>query len=86
MSKALLTAAAVYLIGYLVCMIITPPLIVWAIHEDEREERGYVEPDTPDLFGKVLLVSMIFSLIWFLFIPLYVLILAEKITGRDEDE
>ena len=86
MSRALLIAVAVYLIGYLVCLIITPPLIVWAIHENEREERGYIEQDTPHLFGKALLLSMFLSLIWFLLIPLYILMLAEKITGRGEDD
>lgn len=86
MSRALLIAAVVYLVGYLVCMIITPPLIIWAIHEDEREERGYIEQDTPDLFSKALLASMLISIIWFIFIPLYVLMLAEKITGRDDKD
>lgn len=86
MSRALLIALVVYMVGYLVCMIITPPLIMWAIHEDEREERGYIEPDTPDLFGKAFLVAAFISLIWFLLIPLYILMLAEKIAGRGEDD
>lgn len=86
MNRALLIALAIYLIGYIICAVITTPLIVWAIHEDEREERGYIEQDTPDLFGKAILVSMFLSLIWFLLIPLYILVLAEKITGRGEDD
>lgn len=86
MSRALLIALTVYLIGYVICLIVTIPLVIWAVHEDEREERGYIEPDTPDLFGRAFLVSMIFSLIWFLLLPLYVLMLAEKITGRGGDD
>lgn len=86
MSRALLIGGVVYLIGYLVCIIITPPLIIWAIHEDEREERGYIEPDTLDLFGRAFLVAAFISLIWFLLIPMYILVLAEKIAGRGEDD
>lgn len=86
MSRALLIALTVYLIGYVICLIVTIPLVIWAVHEDEREERGDIEPDAPDLFGRAFLVSMIFSLIWFLFLPLYVLMLAEKITGRGGDD
>lgn len=86
MSRALLIVLAVYTVGYLVCMIITPPLIIWAIHEDEREERGYTEPDTLGLFGRALLASVLLSFVWFLVVPLYILMLAEKITGRGKDD
>ena len=86
MSRALLIVFVVYTVGYLVCMIITPPLIIWEIHEGEREERGYIEPDTPDLFGRALLASVLLSIIWFLLVPLYILMLAEKITGRGEED
>lgn len=81
MSRALLIGGVVYLIGYLVCII-----IIWAIHEDEREERGYIEPDTLDLFGRAFLAAAFISLIWFLLIPMYILVLAEKIAGRGEDD
>lgn len=86
MSRALLIVLAVYLIGYVICLAITIPLIIWAVHEDEKEERGYREQDTPGLFGKAFIVSMFLSVIWFLLIPLYILMLAEKIAGRGEDD
>lgn len=86
MSKAILIVLVVYLIGYVICLVITTPLIIWAVHEDEREEGIYMEQDTPGLPGKAFIVSMFFSVIWFLLIPLYILMLAEKIAGRGEDD
>lgn len=50
------------------------------------EEEGYYEPmETPELFGKASLMAWIISTVWFLVLPLYVLMLAEKITGKDKD-
>lgn len=86
MNRALLIILAVYLIGYVICLAITIPLIIWAVHEDEKEEGAYMEQDTPGLFGKAFIVSMFLSVIWFLLIPLYILMLAEKIAGRGEDD
>ena len=52
MNKILLIVLAVYLIGYIICLAITTPLIVWAVHEDEREEGIYIEPQTSGLIGR----------------------------------
>lgn len=86
MNRTLLIALMVYFIGYLICAVITMPLIIWAVHEDEREEGIYREQETPELFGRAALMSILLSVIWFLLIPLYILMLAEKITGRGEDD
>lgn len=61
------------------------PLIMWAVRKNDEEE-GYYEPmETPELFGKASLTAWIISTVWFLVLPLYVLMLAEKITGKDKD-
>lgn len=86
MNRVLFIALTVYLIGYLICVVITIPLIIWAVHEDEKEEGIYREGVTPDLFGRTVLVSILLSMLWFLLIPLYILVAAEKITGRGEDD
>lgn len=86
MNKVLLIILAVYLIGYVICLAITTPLIVWAVHEDEREEGIYIEPKTSGLIGRAFLAALFLSVIWFLLFPLYVLMLAEKIAERGEDD
>lgn len=86
MNKILLIILAVYLIGYIICLAITTPLIVWAVHENEREEGIYIERETPGLIGRAFLVALFLSMIWFLLFPLYVLMLAEKIAKRGEDD
>lgn len=86
MNKILLIILAVYLIGYIICLAITTPLIVWAVHENEREEGIYIERETPGLIGRAFLVALFLSMIWFLLFPLYVLMLAEKIAERGEDD
>ena len=45
----------------------------------------YEPMETPELFGKASLTAWIISTVWFLVLPLYVLMLAEKITGKDKD-
>lgn len=86
MNKILLIILVVYLIGYIICLAITTPLIVWAVHENEREEGIYIERETPGLIGRAFLVALFLSMIWFLLFPLYVLMLAEKIAKRGEDD
>lgn len=84
MNKALLIAVTVYLVGYCICAVISVPLIMWAVRKNDEEE--YYEPmKTPELFGKASLTAWIISTVWFLVLPLYVLMLAEKITGKDKD-
>ena len=85
MNKVLLIAVTVYLVGFCVCAVISVPLIMWAVRKNDEEE-GYYEPmETPELFGKASLKAWIISTVWFLVLPLYVLMLAEKITGKDKD-
>lgn len=85
MNKALFIAVTVYLVGYCICAVISVPLIMWAARKNDEEE-GYYEPmKTPELFGKASLTAWIISTVWFLVLPLYVLMLAEKITGKDKD-
>ena len=86
MNKILLIVLTVYLIGYIICLVITTPLIVWAVHEDEREEGIYIEREAPRLIGRAFLVALFLSMIWFLLFPLYVLMLEEKIAERGEDD
>ena len=86
MNKVLLIILAVYLIGYVICLAITTPLIVWAVHEDERKEGIYIEPQTSGLIGRAFLAALFLSVIWFLLFPLYVLMLAEQIAERGEDD
>lgn len=84
MNKVLLIAVTVYLVGFCVCAVISVPLIMWAVRKDDEE--GCYEPmKTPELFGKASLTAWIISTVWFLVLPLYVLMLAEKITGKDKD-
>lgn len=85
MNKVLLIAVTVYLVGFCVCAVISVPLIMWAVRKNDEEE-GYYEPmETPELFGKASLTAWIISTVWFLVLPLYVLMLEEKITGKDKD-
>ena len=37
MNRVLLIALAIFLGGFLVCMVITVPLIAWALREEDRE-------------------------------------------------
>ena len=47
MNKALLIIMAVYLVGFCVCVVISVPLIMWAVRKNDEEE-GYYEPmETP---------------------------------------
>lgn len=82
MNKVLLIAVTVYLVGFCVCAVISVPLIMWAVRKNDEEE-GYYEPmETPELFWKASLTALIISTVWFLVLPLYVLMLAEKIKRK----
>lgn len=87
MNKAVAIALAIYLGGFVVCFIISIPLIAWALYYTDKEEG--VAPEKKNAardIAAILLIAFIFSIFWVLMIPLYVLILAEKITGREEDD
>lgn len=83
MNKVLCDIGLVYLTGYAICVLITTPLIIWAVHEDEREEGIYREPGSFGLLGKAVLTSIMLSLGWCLLFPLYILMLAEKIEDKE---
>ena len=71
---------------YLEFLILACTIYILAPVRKNDEEEGYYEPmETPELFGKASLTAWIISTVWFLVLPLYVLMLAEKITGKDKD-
>lgn len=84
MNRALLIALAIFLSGFLVCFLITVPLIAWALREDDKE-NGIIpaRPLQGRDIGTILVVSIALSFAWVLLLPLYVLMLAEKIAGKD---
>lgn len=86
MNKAAAIALAIYIGGFAVCFIISVPLITWALYYMDKEEGA--APEKKNVIrdiAAILLTALVFSVFW-VFIPLYVLILAEKITGRSEVE
>lgn len=84
MNRALLIALAIFLSGFLVCLLITVPLIAWALREDDKE-NGIIptRPLQGKDIGTILVISIALSFAWVLLLPLYVLMLAEKIAGKD---
>lgn len=87
MNRVLLIALAIFLGGFLVCMVITVPLITWALREEDRENGVTQErPTKAKDIAAILVAAIVLSLAWVLILPLYVLMLAEKITGRGEDD
>lgn len=87
MNKAAAIALAIYLGGFVVCFIISVPLIAWALYYTDKEEGAAPEKkNVARDVAVILLVALVFSVFWVLVIPLYVLMLAEKITGRKEDD
>ena len=83
MNRALLIALAVFLGGFLVCLVITVPLIAWALREDNRENGIIPAKTTARDIGAILVVAIALSLAWVLMLPLYGLMLLEKIAGKD---
>lgn len=83
MNRALLIALAVFLGGFLVCLVITVPLIAWALSEDNRENGIIPAKTTARDIGAILVVAIALSLAWALMLPLYGLMLLEKIAGKD---
>lgn len=83
MNRTLLIVLAVFLSGFLVCLVITVPLIAWALREDNRENGIIPARTTARDVGAILVVSIILSLAWVLMLPLYGLMLLEKIAGKD---
>lgn len=83
MNRTLLIVLAVFLSGFLVCLVITVPLIAWALREDNRE-NGIIPAKTAARdIGAILVVAIVLSLAWVLMLPLYGLMLLEKIAGKD---
>ncbi len=83
MNRALLIALTIFLSGFLVCLVITVPLIAWALREDNRENGIIPARATAKDVGAIMTVSIILSLAWVLMLPLYGLMLLEKIAGKD---
>mgnify|MGYP003270012862 FL=1 len=83
MNRTLLIVLAIFLSGFLVCLVITVPLIAWALREDDRENGIIPARTTAKDVGAILVVSIILSLAWVLMLPLYGLMLLEKIAGKD---
>lgn len=83
MNRTLLIVLAVFLSGFLVCLVITVPLIAWALREDNRENGIIQAKTTARDIGAILVVAIALSLAWVLMLPLYGLMLLEKIAGKD---
>ena len=83
MNRTLLIVLAVFLSGFLVCLVITVPLIAWALREDNRENGIIPAKTTARDVGAILVVAIALSLAWVLMLPLYGLMLLEKIAGKD---
>lgn len=83
MNRTLLIVLAVFLSGFLVCLVITVPLIAWALREDNRENGIIPAKTTARDIGAILVVAIALSLAWVLILPLYGLMLLEKIAGKD---
>lgn len=83
MNRTLLIVLAVFLSGFLVCLVITVPLIAWALREDNRENGIIPARMTARDIGAILVVAIALSFAWVLMLPLYGLMLLEKIAGKD---
>lgn len=83
MSRILLAALAIFLGGFLVCFIISMPLIAWALREDNRENGIIRERITVRDVGTISVAAIVLSLLWVLVLPLYGLMLLETIAGKD---
>lgn len=83
MNRTLLIVLAVFLSGFLVCLVITVPLIAWALREDNRENGIIPAKTTARDIDAILVVAIALSLAWVLMLPLYGLMLLEKIAGKD---
>ena len=83
MNRTLLIVLAIFLSGFLVCLVITVPLIAWALREDNRENGIMPAKTTAKDIGAILVVAIALSLAWVLMLPLYGLMLLEKIAGKD---
>lgn len=83
MNRALLIVLAVFLSGFLVCLVITVPLIAWALREDNRENGIIPAKTTVKDIGAILVAAIALSLAWVLMLPLYGLMLLEKIARKD---
>lgn len=83
MNRTLLIVLAVFLSGFLVCLVITVPLIAWALREDNRENGIIPARTTARDIGAILVVAIVLSVAWVLMLPLYGLMLLEKIAGKD---
>lgn len=86
MNKAAAIVVSVFFVGFLVCLVVTIPLLFWALRLED-EENGIAQGERKNIrdIGAVIIVAIVLSLVWVLMFPLYVLMLAEKIAGRGED-
>lgn len=84
MNRAIIIVMAIFLSGFLVCLVITVPLIAWALREEDKE-NGVIPARSLQGkgIGTILVVSIALSFAWVLLLPLYALMLAEKIAGKD---
>ena len=82
MNRAVEITVAIFLIGFLLCLLISIPMTSWAILEEERETGIEAEHKIKG----VLLTAAVFSLFWVVMIPFYILILLEKLAGKGGDK
>lgn len=82
MSRILLIALEIFLVGFLVCFIISMPSIAWALREDNRENGIIQERITVRDVGAISVAAIVLSLLWVLVLPLYGLMLLETIAGK----
>lgn len=75
--------AVVFLIGFIICLIVSIPLVAWAVWLDD-EENGNVKKSEERLkdLPKVVLAAAVLSVFWIFAMPLYISMLGEKIRGK----
>lgn len=73
----------VFLIGFAVCLITSIPLVAWAVWFDD-EESGIMRDSQERLkdIPNIILAAAVISIFWFLAMPLYISMLAEKIREK----
>ncbi len=77
--------AIIFLIGFVVCLLISVPLVAWAVRVED-EDSGIMKESKERLkdMPKVILAAAVISIFWILAIPLYISMLVEKIRGRKD--
>lgn len=79
MMKALI----IFLAGFGVCLMISIPLVAWAVRLED-EENGIIKEKKERFrdMPKIVATAAALSMFWFLSMPLYFLMLREKIKGK----